>query len=81
MRWRADGRNAGVRVGVLVPHADLGPESELSAVAPAGVGIHAARVPIHAIAFGFTSSAYVTGRDGERAMISRLAGARAAFPS
>lgn len=94
-----------------MPHADVGPESELRAMAPSEVGIHAARVhfaamatggkmdptiplapvrafaeppyvddavellataPINAIAFGFTSSAYVIGADGERSMIERL---------
>ena len=109
--WQRDGWEADVRIGVLVPHADVGPESELQAMAPAGVGIHAMRVPfgamssggamdptiplapvrafaeppaldeaaellaaapLGAIAFGFTSSAYVIGIDGEAAMISRL---------
>jgi maleate isomerase len=96
---------------VLVPHADRGPESELQAMAPASIGIHATRVPfgamaagggmdstiplapvrafsepphldeaaellaatpLGAIAYGFTSSAYVIGADGEAAMIERL---------
>jgi maleate isomerase len=109
--FRPDGWDARVRIGVLTPHADVGPESELQAMAPAGVVIHAARVPfgairaggemdptiplapvrafaeppgvddaaellaaapIHAIAFGFTSSAYVIGADEEAAMVARL---------
>ena len=109
--WQRDGWDADVRIGVLVPHADVGPESELQAMAPAGVAIHATRVPFGAmgsggamdptiplapvrafaeppylddaaellaaaplgvIAFGFTSSAYVIGIDGEAAMIGRL---------
>ena len=107
-----DGWDAGVRIGLLVPHADVGPESELQAMAPPGVGIHAARVPfgamgaggamdptiplapvrafcepphldaaaellaaapVHVIAYGFTSSAYVIGVEAEAAMIARLA--------
>src|SRR4051794_19939946 len=111
MLSRPDGWEARTRIGVLTPHADLGPESELKAMARADVGVHASRVPfgamaagggmdptiplapvaafaerpeldtaaellaaapIDAIAFGFTSSAYVIGRDGERAMIARL---------
>lgn len=111
MSWNPDGWDATVRIGVLTPHADVGPESELNAMAPAGVAIHAARVPfgamaaggamdptiplapvrafaepphldeaaellaaapLHAIGFGFTSSAYVIGIDGERAMVERL---------
>src|ERR687883_263032 len=109
--WRADGWDARWRVGVLTPHADVGPESELRAMAPPDVGIHAARVPfgamaaggamdptiplapvrafaerphldsaaellaaapLDAIAYGFTSSAYVIGVEGEAEMISRL---------
>lgn len=41
-----------MRIGVLTPHADIGPESELQAMAPAGVTIHAARVPFGAMAPG-----------------------------
>jgi maleate isomerase len=109
--WEPDGWDDKWRIGVLVPHGDLGPESELQAMAPPGVRIHAARVPfgamrpggemdstiplapvrafaepphvddatellaaapIHAIGFGFTSSAYVMGADGEGAMLERL---------
>lgn len=109
--WQPDGWDARIRIGVLAPHADVGPECELQAMAPAEVTIHAARVPfgamaagggmdptiplapvrafaepphvdsavellaaapIDAIAFGFTSSAYVIGHEGEAAMIERL---------
>jgi maleate isomerase len=117
--WRPDGWGAGTRIGVLTPHADVGPEAELGAMAPAGVTIHAARVPfgamaagggmdptiplapvrafaegpelddaaallaaapLDAIAFGFTSSAYVIGAEGEAAMIARLAGRTRGIP-
>jgi maleate isomerase len=100
-----------VRIGVLTPHADVGPESELRAMAPPGVAIHATRVPfgamaaagvmdptiplapvrafaepphvddaaellaaapLDAIVYGFTSSAYVIGVEGEAEMIARL---------
>lgn len=100
-----------MRIGVLTPHADVGPESELQAMAPADVAIHAMRVPfgamaagggmdptiplapvrafaesrelddaaelltaapLHAVAYGFTSSAYVIGARGEEQMIARL---------
>jgi len=109
--WNRDGWDANTRIGVLAPHADLGPECEFQAMAPANVTIHAARVafeamaaggamdptiplapvrafaepphvddavgllaaaPLQAIAFGFTSSAYVIGHEGEAAMIRRL---------
>jgi maleate isomerase len=110
-RWAMDGWDAAVRIGVLVPHADVGPESEMQAMAPRGVCIHAARVPfgairrgggmdptiplepvrrfaeppelddaaellaaapLDAIAYGFTSSAYVVGARGEADMVERL---------
>jgi maleate isomerase len=110
-RWKRDGWEARVRIGVLTPHADVGPESELQAMAPPGVAIHATRVPfgamtadgvmdptiplapvrtfaepphlddaaellaaapLHAITYGFTSSAYVIGVEGEDEMIARL---------
>lgn len=110
-RWKRDGWEASVRVGVLVPHADVGPESELRAMAPPGVMIHATRVPfgamaaggemdptiplapvrafaepphlddaaellaaapLDAITYGFTSSAYVIGLEGEAEMVARL---------
>jgi maleate isomerase len=111
-RWRDDGWDATTRIGVLVPHADVGPENELRAMAPRHANVYAARVPfgamssggamdptiplgpvrafaeppdldaaaellaaapIDVIAFGFTSSAYVIGPAGERAMLDRLA--------
>ena len=110
-RWKRDGWEATVRIGVLTPHADVGPESELQAMAPPGVAIHAMRVPfgamtagggmdptiplapvrafaepphlddaaellavapLDAIVYGFTSSAYVIGEEGEAEMIARL---------
>lgn len=111
-RWKPDGWQATNRVGVLTPHADVGPEAEFQAMAPPDVTIHAARVPFGAmaaggamdptiplapvrafaeaphvdeaaellaaapldsIAYGFTSSAYVIGHEGEAAMLARLA--------
>src|SRR5918995_90392 len=118
-RWKRDGWEAAVRIGVLTPHADVGPESELQAMAPPGVAIHAARVPfgamaaggvmdptiplapvrafaepphldnaaellaaapLNAIAYGFTSSAYVIGVEGEAEMIARLEGRTRGIP-
>src|SRR4029078_6942992 len=109
--WQLDGWAAAVRVGVLTPAADLGPEAELNAMVPSTVTVHAARVPfaamrpggdmnptiamqavaafaeppgvdsavqllasapVHVIGFGFTSSAYVSGRDGETSMLDRV---------
>ena len=37
--WRA-------RIGIIIPHADVVPESELHAMKPDGVSIHTARVPL-----------------------------------
>jgi maleate isomerase len=45
--WQPDGW-AQTRIGVLTPHADVGPEAEFGAMAPDGISIHAARVPFGA---------------------------------
>ncbi|MFD3874498.1 maleate cis-trans isomerase [Streptomyces sp. NPDC058623] len=50
--WQPDGWDVRVRLGILTPHADVGPESELRAMAPPEVGLHAARVPFAAMAGG-----------------------------
>lgn len=50
--WRRDGWGAVTRIGVLIPHADVGPESELQAIAPPSVVIHAARAPFGAMGAG-----------------------------
>ena len=44
-RWQPDGAGTVGRFGVLTPDFDPVPESELWAMAPRGVSIHAARVP------------------------------------
>ncbi|MDH6128154.1 maleate cis-trans isomerase [Kitasatospora sp. GP82] len=41
---QTDGWQARARVGVVVPHADVGPESELQAMAPQDVFIHGSRL-------------------------------------
>jgi maleate isomerase len=51
-RWKRDGWDASVRLGVLVPHAAVGPEAELQAMAPPSVTIHATRVPFGAMSAG-----------------------------
>jgi maleate isomerase len=50
--WQADGWEVHTRIGVVTPHADVGPESEIRAMAPETVGVHAARVPFGAMATG-----------------------------
>jgi maleate isomerase len=52
--WQPDGWHARVRIGMLVPHADVGPESEVRAMAPPQVGVHATRVHFGAMAPGGT---------------------------
>ncbi len=52
MKWQPDGWDARTRIGVLVPHADVGPESELQAVAPADVRIYGSRVLFTAMGSG-----------------------------
>ena len=118
-RWATDGWDATVRIGLLVPHADVGPESEFEAMAPPGVCIHAMRVPfgairsgggmdptiplepvkrfaeppelddaaellaaapLHVIAYGFTSAAYVIGASAEADMVRRLEGRTRGIP-
>ena len=43
-RWQSDGAGAVARFGVLVPDFDPVPESEIWAMTPPGVSVHAARV-------------------------------------
>lgn len=50
--WQPDGWGWRGRIGVLTPHADIGPESEFRAMAPEGVSIHAGRVPLGVMAPG-----------------------------
>ena len=35
--WQPDGAGSRARIGVIVPHSDLVPESELNAMAPDGI--------------------------------------------
>ena|SRR5205809_1906886 len=51
--WQPDGW-AQTRIGVLTPHADVGPEAEFCAMAPDGISIHAARIPFGAYRPGGT---------------------------
>lgn len=44
--WMPDGSAIRARIGLLTPHMDPVPESEFQVLAPAGVSIHAARVPL-----------------------------------
>jgi maleate cis-trans isomerase len=44
-QWQSDGMGSTGRIGVLTPDFDPVPESEMSAMAPPGISIHASRVP------------------------------------
>src|SRR5262245_4913686 len=44
--WQPDGWAFRARLGLLVPHAAIGSESEIGVMAPEGVSIHATRVPL-----------------------------------
>lgn len=50
--WQPDGWGWRARIGLLTPHADIGPEAEFGAMAPDGVSIHATRVPLGVYAPG-----------------------------
>src|SRR5206468_10520591 len=50
-RWRPDGVGSLARIGVLTPASDPVPESEMWAMAPQGVSVHASRVPRQAGSF------------------------------
>jgi maleate cis-trans isomerase len=70
---------ARVPFAAMRPGGDMNPTIALQAVAafaePPGVDAAVellAACPLHAIGFGFTSSAYVSGRDGEAQMCGRL---------
>ena len=67
--WQPDGWSWRARIGVLVPHGDIGPESEFQAMAPEGVSVHAARVPLGAYAPGAARGAMdrVIANDAVRA--------------
>lgn len=50
--WSDDGWDVAARLGIVVPHADVGPESELRAMAPPRLSVHAARLHFAAMRAG-----------------------------
>ncbi|MER7837834.1 maleate cis-trans isomerase [Streptomyces sp. NPDC096040] len=52
IRAQKDGWEARARIGVVVPHADVGPESEFQAIAPEDVSVHGSRVHFGAMRAG-----------------------------
>lgn len=58
-RWAPDGAGLLGRIGVLTPDFDPVPESEMSAMAPQGVSIHASRVRRNLTAAAFAEPPHV----------------------
>lgn len=50
--WHNDGWDAAVRIGVITPHADVGPEAEVRAMLPEGIGVHSSRLYFAAMRAG-----------------------------
>jgi len=50
--WNNDGWDVAARLGVVVPHADVGPESELRAMVPGNLSVHVARLHFAAMRAG-----------------------------
>lgn len=44
--WNPDGSGINAKIGVLTPHLDPVPETELTTLAPEGVSVHSSRVPL-----------------------------------
>ena len=65
-RWQPDGAATLARLGVLTPEFDPVPESEMSAMAPPGVSIHAARVRRNTAA-AFAEPPYIDNAAGQLA--------------
>ncbi len=58
-RWQPDGAGSLARIGVLTPDFDPVPESEMWAMAPQGVSIHASRVTWNGDPRGFAEPPHV----------------------
>ncbi len=63
-RWQRDGAGSLARIGVLTPDFDPVPESELWAMAPQGVSIHASRIPWTGDARSFAEPPHVDSATG-----------------
>ena len=58
-RWQADGVGSRARIGVLTPDFDPVPESEITAMAPPGISVHASRIARRPQARGYTEAPHV----------------------
>ena len=68
-KWQRDGAGSLARIGVLTPDDDPVPESEMGAMAPQGVSIHASRVPWNHEARAFAEPPHV---DSATELLARL---------
>jgi maleate isomerase len=50
--WQDDGWSPTARIGIIAPHADVGPEAEFRAMLPPNIGLHGARMPFAAMRAG-----------------------------
>ncbi|WP_176288260.1 hypothetical protein [Vibrio sp. JPW-9-11-11] len=50
--FKPDGWNRTIRIGVVVPHADVGPEVEIQAMASSDITVHASRIFFSAMRAG-----------------------------
>ncbi|WP_223839034.1 maleate cis-trans isomerase family protein [Saccharopolyspora pogona] len=51
-KWQADGWEPTVRIGLIVPHADVGPESEFRAMLPSSIALFGSRMHFSAMRAG-----------------------------
>ena len=58
-RWQADGVGSRARLGILTPDFDPVPESEIAAMAPPGISVHASRIARRPLARGYTEAPHV----------------------
>jgi maleate isomerase len=58
-RWQSDGVGSRARIGVLTPDFDPVPESEIAAMAPRGISVHASRIPRRPQPRGYSDAPYV----------------------
>ena len=68
--WQPDGAGSRARIGVLTPEFDPVPESEMWAMAPQGVSIHAARVPWNRETRAFAEPPHVDNAVGQLANLT-----------
>ncbi len=71
-RWSDDGRTRTRRAGLIVPHLDPVPETEMQAMLPPGASLHAARVPLGMIGPDGSITAHI-GPDAARSFVEQPA--------